>query len=100
VHAARGSVAVFDAGAFDAPATRQAADLLGGWERPGRVLVLLHDDETAAGKSFRNIAGANTLPSEHAGIADIIGAASLILSDRALEDITARAVGESVEVAS
>src|SRR3954469_15428275 len=55
VHAGRGSLAVFDAGAFDGPSTRQAADLLGGWERPGRVLVLLHDDEFAAGKSFRNL---------------------------------------------
>jgi large subunit ribosomal protein L4 len=100
VHAARGSIAVFDAGAFDAPATKQAADLLGGWERPGRVLVLLHDDEAVAGKSFRNIERANALPSQHAGIADIIGAASLIVSDRALEDITARAVGDAVEVGS
>src|ERR1700745_3199068 len=35
LHAGRGSIAVFDGGAFDAPATRQAAELLGGWKRPG-----------------------------------------------------------------
>jgi large subunit ribosomal protein L4 len=98
VHAGRGSVAVFDAGAFDAPATRQAAELLGGWERPGRVLLLLHDDEIAAGKSFRNLPHVTTLPSQHAGIADIIGSASLVVSDRALSDLVARAVGDPVEV--
>jgi large subunit ribosomal protein L4 len=98
VHAGRGSIAVFDAGAFEAPATKQAVELLGGWDRPGRVLLLLHDDEIAAGKSFRNLAHVTTLPSEHAGIADIIGAASLIVSERALPDLVTRAVGDTVEV--
>src|SRR4051795_11473699 len=40
VHAARGSIAVFDAGAFDAPATKQAAGLLED-RRGGSVLLLL-----------------------------------------------------------
>ena len=100
VHASRGSIAVFDAGAFDAPSTKQAAGLLGAWERPGRVLVLVHDDEGPAGKSFRNLTRATAMPAGHAGIADIIGAASLVVSERALEDVTARAVGAPVEWAA
>ena len=31
VHAERGSIAVFDAGVFDAPSTKQAHELLAGW---------------------------------------------------------------------
>src|SRR5690348_10690189 len=55
VHASRGSLAVFDAGAFDAPSTSQAADLLDDWGAGAPTLVLLGSEEAAAGKSFRNI---------------------------------------------
>jgi large subunit ribosomal protein L4 len=93
VHAGRGSLAVFDAGAFESPSTKQAVELLRDWDREGRVLVLLHDEEAAAGKSFRNVARLAVLPVEHAGIADIIGAASLLVSERALDGLTERAAG-------
>jgi large subunit ribosomal protein L4 len=93
VHAARGSVAVFDADAFEAPSTRRAAELLAAWERPGRVLVVLHEDEAHAGMSFRNLAHVTPLPAADAGVADVIGAASLITSERALAALTARAAG-------
>jgi large subunit ribosomal protein L4 len=95
IHAGRGSLAVFDAGAFDAPSTKQAVELLRDWDRQGRVLVLLHDDEAAAGKSFRNVPRLAVMPVEHAGIADIIGAASLLVSERALDGLTERAAGRS-----
>jgi large subunit ribosomal protein L4 len=97
VHAGRESVAVFDAGAFDAPATKQAVELLGGWERTGRVLLLLGDDEVSAGKSFRNLSRVTVLTADNAGVADVIGHASLLLSDSALQSVTARAVGALAE---
>jgi large subunit ribosomal protein L4 len=97
VHAARGSLAVFDGSGFDTPSTKRALELVSGWERSsrGRALILLHDEEANAGKSFRNIHRLTVLPVEHAGIADIIGAASLVVSERALEELTARAMKEA-----
>src|SRR5206468_1307165 len=52
VHAERGSMAVFDATVFDAPSTKQAADLLDGWlstDQKGSTLIVLSDDEANAG---------------------------------------------------
>src|SRR5437588_817427 len=53
LHAERGSLAVFDAGAFDAPSTAQAVGLLRDWDAAQPVLVVLGAEEAAAGKSFR-----------------------------------------------
>jgi large subunit ribosomal protein L4 len=99
VHAARGSLAVFDGGGWETPSTKQAVALVTGWERSarGRVLVLLHDDEALAGKSFRNVPRLTVMAVEHAGVADIIGAASLIVSERALTELTARACSSGRE---
>src|SRR5450755_1827468 len=52
MHAGRESMAVFDAGEFDAPATKRAATLLSDWTRPlagGPTLVLLAESEANAG---------------------------------------------------
>jgi len=93
VHADRGSIAVFDATAFDAPSTRQAAQLLTDWGQPLATLVLLDTDEANAGLSFRNMWRVMAMPVEDAGVADVIGAASLLVSEAALEQLTARANG-------
>jgi large subunit ribosomal protein L4 len=94
-HADRESLAVFDAGAFDAPSTRQAATLLADWGQPLPTLVLLTEDEADAGKSFRNIARVAVMPVADAGVADVVGAASLLISEAALAEMTARAVGQA-----
>jgi large subunit ribosomal protein L4 len=91
LHAGRESLAVFDPGAFDAPSTRQAAELLTEWGAPGPTLVLLGEAEAVAGKSFRNLAGAEAMPVQDAGVADIVGAASLLVSERALQSLLALA---------
>ena len=91
LHADRGSLAIFDASAFTAPSTKQACALLDGWDQPLPVLVLLGAEESDAGLSFRNIARALALPAEDAGCADIVAAASLLVSETALEQLTARA---------
>jgi large subunit ribosomal protein L4 len=85
VHAERGSIAVVDAGSFEEPSTRAAAESLerGGAEPP--VLVLLADDEHACAKSFRNIDRVSVLPAQDAGVADVLGAAFVVASERALE---------------
>jgi len=94
VHADRGSVAVFDAAVFDAPSTGQAADLLGDWGADAPTLVLLAEAEAAAGKSFRNMSRVDVMPVGDAGVADVIGAASLLVSEAALPELVARASGE------
>jgi large subunit ribosomal protein L4 len=97
-HAERESVAVFDASVFDAPSTSQAADLLDDWGAEGTVLVLLGSEEAAAGKSFRNIVHVDVMPVGDAGVADVVGAASLLVSEVALPELVARA-GASVHKA-
>ena len=94
VHADRGSIAVFDAASFGEPSTRQAAQLLKDWGQPLATLVLLDAQEANAGLSFRNMWRVIAMPVEDAGVADIIGAASLLISEAALEQLTARANGE------
>jgi large subunit ribosomal protein L4 len=95
VHAQRGSLAVFDASVFTAPSTSQAADLLADWNAGAApTLVLLAESEEAAGKSFRNIARLDVMPVEDAGVADVIGGASLLVSQAALPSLVALAGGE------
>lgn len=96
-HARRGSIAVLDTSGFDAPSTKRAVELLGDWNKPGRTLVLLADAEDFAGRSFRNISRFTVLPVEHAGVADVIGAGSIVVSEPALEHLTARATGTKAE---
>jgi large subunit ribosomal protein L4 len=91
LHAERESLAVFDAAAFDAPSTKQAAALLADWAAGGPTLVVLGAEEAAAGRSFRNIAGTAAIPAEEAGVADLIGAASVLISETALPVLVARA---------
>jgi len=91
LHAGRGSLAVLDAAAFDAPSTRQAAGALGAWDHSSPSLLLLGPDELAVAKSVRNLARVTVLEAGQAGVADIVGAASLVLSDAALASVTERA---------
>jgi len=93
VHAQRESLAVFDATAFDAPSTKQAAGLLDEWlsvEQTGSTLVLLSEDEANAGLSFRNLRAVDVMPVADAGVADLIGAATLLVSETALDQLVAR----------
>jgi large subunit ribosomal protein L4 len=92
LHADRGSVAVFDAGAFDAPSTRQAAELLGGWDaHRAPLLVVLADAEERVAYSFRNLDRVSVLPASGVGVADLVGAASVLLSQEAADALAGRA---------
>jgi large subunit ribosomal protein L4 len=95
LHAERESLAVFDAGAFDAPSTAQAVGLLNDWDPAEPVLVVLGEEEAAAGKSFRNLARTEAIPVQDVGVADIVGAASLLVSEAALPTLVERAAAPS-----
>jgi large subunit ribosomal protein L4 len=100
IHAERGSVFGLDAAGFDAPSTKQAADLIED-RRGGSVLVVLSGaDEATAFKSFRNLAGVHVLVADDCGVADIVGAATVVFSADALESVTARARKTVKEVAA
>jgi large subunit ribosomal protein L4 len=94
LHAQRESIAVFDAGVFDAPSTAQAVGLLNDWDPAEPVLVVLGGEEEAAGKSFRNLARVEAIPVEAVGVAEIVGAASLLVSEASLPALVARAQGQ------
>jgi large subunit ribosomal protein L4 len=99
LHAGRGSIAVLDAAAFGEPKTRQARELLDGWDQPRPTLVVLGAEESAAALSFRNLARVAVLTPEQTGVADVVGAASLLVSRAALEALTARAAAPAKETA-
>src|SRR5207248_10152803 len=54
LHAGRGSLAIVDTAAFQAPKTSQARELLDAWAQERPTLVVLADDQSAAARSFRN----------------------------------------------
>jgi large subunit ribosomal protein L4 len=98
VHAERETIAVFDPGTFDTPATKAAAKLIGDWGVKGSVLVILTEAEDRAALSFRNLAGVRgVLPAEGVGVADLIGAANVLASQAALDALAARATGTKAE---
>jgi large subunit ribosomal protein L4 len=92
LHAERGSIGAVDASAFDAPSTKQAAEALVGFGEGGSALVVLADGEETAAKSFRNLAEASVLHVDQVGVADIVGAARLVVSEPALARLVERAV--------
>src|SRR4051812_5150524 len=95
VHAERGTIHVVDAPGFgDTPSTSKAAELLNA-HRGGSVLIALADDELTAAKSFRNLSRVVVLHVDDIGVADLVRAATLVLSERALGNLTQRARKEA-----
>ncbi|WCB96117.1 50S ribosomal protein L4 [Baekduia alba] len=101
IHADRGSIAVFDPKAFDDVSTKAAAKLVTDWGVKGSLLIVLGDAEERVALSFRNLAGVRAvIPTTNVGVADLVGAANVLVSPTALEELTARAKGEKKEEAS
>ena len=90
VHAERGSVAVLDASAFDTPSTKSAAEALARWGAKRSTLIVIEGEETGVLKSFRNIPRVQVVETGAIGVADVIGAASLVVSERALAKLQER----------
>ncbi len=95
LHAERESIAILDASVFSAPKTKQAFDLLDAWNPPtrqgGSTLVVLAAEESNAALSFRNLARVAVLTHESVGVADLVRAATLVISQPALDALSARA---------
>ena len=87
---ARDSIAVVDGATYDEPSTKQAAEALAKWGPKGPTLILCDPEEAGLLKSFRNIPAVHVLPVGSAGVVDVIGHASLIVTQTALETLEAR----------
>jgi large subunit ribosomal protein L4 len=90
VHAERGSVAVLDASTFETPSTKNAAQALAKWGAKSPILLLVTAEEIGAMKSFRNIPRTQVLEVGAAGVADVIGAAAVVISETALDSLKER----------
>jgi large subunit ribosomal protein L4 len=100
IHAERGSIAVFDTKAFDDVSTKAAAKLVSDWGIKGSLLIILGDSEERAALSFRNLANVRgVIPTTNVGVADLVGAANVLVSPAALDALTARAKGEKTTTA-
>jgi large subunit ribosomal protein L4 len=96
VHAERETLAILDPATFDEPSTRAAAALIGEWAGRGSVLVVLAEEQGRVALSFRNLPRVSVLPSTALGVADLVGAARLLVTEDALSQLTARAKGEQI----
>jgi large subunit ribosomal protein L4 len=90
VHAERDSIALLDAAGFDTPSTKTAAEALDKWGAKRSTLIVLAAEEGGAAKSFRNIPKVEVAEVSAVGVADVIGAASLVVSEKALEKLQER----------
>jgi large subunit ribosomal protein L4 len=90
VHAERDSVALLDGATFDEPSTKKAAEALEKWGAGRPTLVVLEAKELGAARSFRNIERVEVVDATAVGVADLIGAASLVISRNALETLQQR----------
>jgi large subunit ribosomal protein L4 len=91
LHADRASIAAVDPSAWEAPSTKDAAAALAGLDGDGSVLLVLAEGEDVCAKSFRNLAGVTVLGADQVGVADVVGAARLVVSEAALERLTEKA---------
>jgi large subunit ribosomal protein L4 len=91
VHAERDTVALLDAAAYEEPSTKQAAQALEKWGAPQPTLVVLESEEAGALRSFRNMERVEVAEASAVGVADLIGAASIVVSEKAIEVLGSRA---------
>jgi large subunit ribosomal protein L4 len=91
VHAERDTVAVLDGSGFSEPATKKASETLRKWGADRPILVLIGSEEETVAKSFRNIDGVTVALADAAGVADVMAATSLVVTEAALEQLKGRA---------
>jgi large subunit ribosomal protein L4 len=86
-HANAGSLHVVDAGGFDEPKTRKAAELFAGAGLQAPVWVVVAPDEVNLAKSVRNLDRVFVANVGELDAYDVVAARSLVLSQRALETL-------------
>jgi large subunit ribosomal protein L4 len=90
-HAANGTLGLIDGGAFSAPSTKAAAELLSQWGKDAPVVVVATEEEEALWKSFRNLERVLVVVPSELEVASIVWARSVLLSEAALTHVQVRA---------
>ena len=90
-HAQEGTLAIVDAGQFDAPSTKAALALVEQWgKQTPTVLVALPEEENLV-KSFRNLERVAVVTPGELEVAAVVWARSLVVSEAALPLVQGRA---------
>jgi large subunit ribosomal protein L4 len=96
----RGTLAIVDVGDFDTPSTKSAATALTKFGEGRTLIVLAPEGEETTLRSFRNIKGADVKACNAVGVADLIGAPRVVLSQAAADYLTTIARKDREEVAA
>ncbi len=92
LHAERGSIAGVDASAWDTPSTKAGRGRAGHARRPGpRAAWCSARARRTAPSPSATSRGVSVLDADQVGVADVIGAARLVVSEAALERLAAKA---------
>jgi large subunit ribosomal protein L4 len=86
-HVSAGTLAIVDAGAFLAPSTRQAADLLRSWGNDHPLVVVAGADEESLVKSFRNLDRTVVVTPAQLEVSALVWARSVLVTESALADV-------------
>jgi large subunit ribosomal protein L4 len=101
VHAERETIAVLDPSGFEEePSTKRAAEHIREWAAGRSVLIVLAEEQARVALSFRNLDGVSVMPADGVGVADLVGAAALLVTEDALAQLTRRAKGNTTQSAS
>jgi large subunit ribosomal protein L4 len=93
-HAERDAIAVLDPAGFAEPSTKRAGERIREWAAGRSVLVVLTEEQAPVALSFRNLDRVSVLPADGVGVADLVGAAALLVTEDALAQLTRRAKGD------
>jgi large subunit ribosomal protein L4 len=86
-HASKGSLAAIDAGGFDEPSTRSAAELVRAWGADLPLLVVALAEEENVIKSFRNLDRALVLEPSELEVGALVWARAVLATEGALEQV-------------
>jgi large subunit ribosomal protein L4 len=91
-HAQEGTLAVIDAGLFDAPSTKQARAIVEAWAPQAPTVVVCLQEEENLRKSFRNLERVAVIGPSEVEVGAVVWARSLLVSEAALPLVQGKAV--------
>jgi large subunit ribosomal protein L4 len=91
-HQQGGTLAVVDPAQFDEPSTKKALAFVEAWGQKTPLVLVCLQEETGLAKSFRNLPRVAIVGPSELEIGAVVWAQSLLVSERALEIVTGRAV--------
>ena len=89
-HAQGGTLGLIGTSAFSEPSTKAAAAFLQAWGKEFPTLVVVREDDDEIIKSFRNLDRVLLITPAELGVAAIVWARSLLVTEGALEDVQKR----------